>query len=81
MCVLTASMTLSSKGGKDKKRQIYAYNEALGLEDFNSKDKLDFIGRPGGTAAIVVPEPLSIILFVSGGIVLAGRLYLKKRNL
>ncbi len=69
-----------AKGGKDKGKWIYAYNNALGMEDFNSNSKLDFIVRPdGGGTPPVVPEPVSYLLFIVGGAVLAGRGYLKRR--
>lgn len=70
-----------SKDGKTGGNNIYAYNNALGITGFNSNDKLDFIVRPdGGNNPPVVPEPVSSILFFSGGAVLAVRRYTKKHK-
>ncbi len=70
-----------AKSGKDKGKWVYAYNNALGYEGFESMNKLDFIPRPdGGGAPPVVPEPLSALLFTTGGAVFGGRLYWKKRK-
>jgi len=69
------------KSGKDKGKWVYAYNKALGHDGFESMNKLDFIPRPdGGGAPPVVPEPVSALLFITGGAVFGGRLYWKKRK-
>ena len=57
---------------------VYAFNNALGITGFASDKKIDFIARPnGGGCPPVVPEPISAILFVSGGITMTA-LRLKK---
>jgi hypothetical protein len=70
-----------AKSGKDKGQWIYAYNNALAIEGFNSNNKLDFILRPdGGGNPPVAPEPVSYLLFFVGGAALAGRTYLKRKK-
>lgn len=69
------------KSGKDKGQWIYAYNNALAIESFNSNNKIDFIVRPdGGSNPPIVPEPVSYLLFIVGGAVLACRVYIKRRD-
>lgn len=69
-----------AKSGKNKGKWVYVYNSALEIDGFNSENKLDFIARPdGGDAVPVIPEPLSSILFLTGGAALAFRRYLKER--
>lgn len=70
-----------AKSGKDNGDWIYAYNNALAVEGFESDNPIDFIVRPdGGDSPPVVPEPVSAILFVSGGVVLAYGRYKKCNN-
>ncbi|MBI4698827.1 MAG: hypothetical protein HY758_07975, partial [Nitrospirae bacterium] len=60
----------------DTKVWLYSYNNALGSDSGN---ELDFIPRPDGGNLPVVPEPISSILFVSGGAALAG-IHLQKKK-
>jgi hypothetical protein len=70
-----------AKSGKDKGQWIYAYNNALAIEGFNSNNKLDFIVRPdGGGTPPVVPEPVSYLLFIVGAAALSGKVYLKRKK-
>ncbi|MBI5195185.1 MAG: hypothetical protein HZA10_02565 [Nitrospirae bacterium] len=75
-----------AKDGRTKvgrtQMDVYAYNDALGISGFNSDNKLDFIPRPdGGSNLPTAPEPVSTILFFSGGAVLTVRNYFKKRKI
>jgi hypothetical protein len=71
-----------AKDGKIKGQDVYAYNDAVGSSGFNSDNKLDFIPRPdGGNNTPMAPEPVSTILFLSGGAVLTVRNYIKKRKI
>jgi len=72
-----------AKSGKDKDNGwIYTYNNALGTSGFDSSNPIDFIPRPnGGSNPPVVPEPVSSVLFIAGGIIfLAKRFVLKKKQ-
>lgn len=71
-----------AKGGVDKvkggKQQMNAYNNAFAMDGFESNNELDFIVRPnGGHSVPVVPEPVSSILFITGGAVLGFRQFKK----
>lgn len=67
---------------KSKADDIQAFNNALGITNFDSNEKLDFVVRPDGIDRIsVVPEPLSSLLFVIGGATLGlGRYWKKRKN-
>jgi hypothetical protein len=68
-----------AKSGRDNGQWVYVYNNALGMEGFESDNPLDFIVRPdGGDTPPVVPEPVSSVLFITGGAILAITRYLKK---
>jgi hypothetical protein len=67
-----------SKGGKHKDKWIHAYNTALAIDDFNSDNPIDFIVRPGDNNTPIIPEPLSSLLFVSGGAILVIRHFYRK---
>lgn len=62
-----------AKGGN-----VYAYNNALALDNFNSNEKIDFIVRPNGIP--IVPEPASVILFLTGGAVFGFRFFTGKKK-
>lgn len=64
------------------RRDVYAYNDALGMSGFNSDNKLYFIPRPdGGSNPPMAPEPVSMTLFFSGGAALTVRNLIKKRKI
>ncbi len=70
-----------AKSGKHEGKWVHVYNTALGIDDYNSDNPIDFIVRPdGGNNPPIIPEPVSTILFVTGGAVLAVRHHLGKKK-
>ena len=68
-----------AKDGVDGGDQVKAYNNALAMDDFESDNPLDFIVRPNGEYTVPhAPEPVSSILFITGGAMLGFR-RLRKR--
>ena len=67
-----------AKDGKDGGNDVYVYNDALAMVDFNSNKKLDFIVRPDGSThppyggSASVPSPATFILLISGLLGIAG---------
>ncbi len=68
-----------AEGGNHDGVSAYAYNKALAYDGFDSNDKLDFIVRPNG-APPVVPEPVSTVLFLTGGATLGLRQIVKRKR-
>ncbi|MBC8412158.1 MAG: hypothetical protein ISR96_06630 [Nitrospira sp.] len=72
-------------GSAGKNSRIHAFNNALGYASFDSSDTGEFIVRPGAAGDImdpgsIAPEPLSSVLFLTGAVALAGRLYRVKKT-
>ena len=67
-----------AKGGRDKdsRQFVHVYNSALAVGNYNSDEKIDFIVRPNGTP--IVPEPASVVLFLTGSAALGFRSLLKR---
>ena len=67
-----------TKGGNHKGQFVHAYNNALAVDNFDSDEKIDFIVRPNGTP--IVPEPGSVVLFLTGSAALGSRFFIKRKK-